>query len=385
MRTLLVASIVVVFFVFVGLRATPTSAAGRPISTINAVIGDRSFVARHGRAPTADDDPIDRVQTHLAYVERVLRGRDVAALTPAQRAMRTRLLDHLADYVQARGFPRGEAPAGFLPTFIDDRGARCAVAYLVEQSAGTDAARALDRRYHNRYIAQFDDAAFASWVARSGFTRDELAMVQPAYPTPRTPLPTVQLDTRYDAATDGTQLATAQLGVRHNLRHNYYLGDINLGLDGGLGWVSGDRTAYSAAARIGTEMLWAAGILLGDCSPCHAHRTGVSTGLAIDAAGDRISRAWSIPFDAYWYHPTSRRAHLGIVGGTSWAFAGADRGLGLRAGLDLVVRNVFDHHGLFGPRNVHIGAGVNRLAGMTFVGLTVGIANTGRYDVGRDW
>ncbi len=364
---------------------------GAPIDTINPVIGDRSFVVRYGRAPTDSDDPIDRVQTHLAYVEAQLRARDVSALPPDLQAMRARLLDALDDYQHARRFPRGESAAGRLPTFLDPDGARCAVAYLVEQTAGLAVVRALDERYHNAFVAQFDDRVFAAWVARSGFTRDELAMLQPTYGgnwMRGAPEYTVDVGTTYDYAVDGSalQVATVQTRVRDNIPHNEVLGDLNYGLDGGLGWASGDHLAYNLSARIGDEMLWFAGVLTGDCNPCDAHRTGVSTGITVDAIGSYVHRAWTIPLDAYWYLPGPRTRHLGLVGGVSWQFAGADRRLGWWAGLDLVKRNVFDGWGQFDPRDMHVGVAVKRLAGETFVGVSFGISNMGRYDVdGRDW
>jgi hypothetical protein len=41
----------------------------RPISAINALVGDAGFVARHGRLPTAADDQTERIAAHLAFAE----------------------------------------------------------------------------------------------------------------------------------------------------------------------------------------------------------------------------------------------------------------------------------------------------------------------------
>jgi len=192
------------------------------------------------------------------------------------------------------------------------------------------------------------------------------------------PFATLQLDASYLRATDGTQLAALQLDVRRDLPHSYYLADPYYGLTGRVGWVSGDRTAYAIAARIGTE---GRAYPFSDCEHgCHAHIIGLSTGVALDGAGDRIPRAWTIPVDGYWYVRSSARTRLGPVGGVSWAFAGADRGLGWRAGIDLIVRDVRRGHGALGPRHVHVGADVRRIAGATFLGVTVGVAGTNRYD-----
>jgi hypothetical protein len=155
--------------------------AGRPIDTINPILGDASFIEACGRPPTADDDQQLRVRTHLAYVEARLRRRDVGALSHAQRASRATLLDSLHRYLLAGQFPAGAPKVGYLPTFIDGRGVRCAVAMLVEQTAGAATVTALDRAFHNAFIAQIDSSELDDWVTTSGFTRDEVVMIQPTY------------------------------------------------------------------------------------------------------------------------------------------------------------------------------------------------------------
>jgi hypothetical protein len=192
----------------------------------------------------------------------------------------------------------------------------------------------------------------------------------------------LRIDAAYQRATDGTQLAAVQGTVHYDFRNNRYTGSSYSELTGSVGGVSGARTAYAITARIGSEGLAALWCSNGTCPE---HLIGLSAGVALDRAGDRIPRAWTLPIDGYWYWPISSplgsRMKLGAVGGVSWAFAGADRGLGWRAGLDLFVRNRFGGHTAFAPQHVHVGAGVQRLAGRTFLGLTVGIWGMDRYDV----
>jgi len=152
-----------------------------PLTSINPLIGDDSFFATFARWPSADDANELRVRTHLAYVERRLRAADDAHLPSALREARRRNLDLLRAYWQAGVFPAGENPAGRQPTFIDDAGRRCAVAALVEAAAGTETVARINDRYRNAYIREMDDAALAAWIARSGFTSDEVAMIQPNY------------------------------------------------------------------------------------------------------------------------------------------------------------------------------------------------------------
>ena len=53
---------------------------------INAVVGDRSWVERHGRSPTRADAEDERHAIHLAWIEEQLRARDVSHLSQTQRS-----------------------------------------------------------------------------------------------------------------------------------------------------------------------------------------------------------------------------------------------------------------------------------------------------------
>ncbi len=120
--------------------------ANAVIGTINRVIGDWSFAVAHRRLPAATDEPDLRVRTHLAFVEGLLRRRDSSS--PSRATM----LDHLRHYRLTGQFPLGEASRGHLPVFTDRRGVRCAVAHLIEQTAGSRLADAIDRECHNTYL-----------------------------------------------------------------------------------------------------------------------------------------------------------------------------------------------------------------------------------------
>ena len=137
-------------------------------------------------------------------------------------------------------------------------------------------------------------------------------------------------------------------------------------------------------------MLWFAGTMIGECNPCNAHRTGILAGVRVDAASSRVPQTWTIPIDAYWYvpWPSNHGLHLGAVGGVDERFAGADRGLGWNAGLDLAITHAIDSPVVAGfhPHDWHVKLVVDHVADLTFVGVTVGTSTAGRYDaVGRDW
>ena len=220
------------------------STAAADVSPINAVAGDQSWVERHGRPPTEADDAreLDRIQTHLAWVERVLRARDVSGLDPERRARRARLLDALTIYRAAGAFPHNERFAGRRPRFIDDEGRICAVGYLIEVDAtfpegGRALAEAIDARFEYDYLLDMDDPRLASWVASSGFTARELAMIQPSYhfqppepvrpvePPPPPPMSASELavamiraDAVVRACAEDAGPAIARVTVRHSRR-----------------------------------------------------------------------------------------------------------------------------------------------------------------------
>jgi hypothetical protein len=155
---------------------------------VNAVIGDTSWIARFGVAPDPSTDDDTRVRVHLAYVEAVLRGRATNGLTEAQRAARAHNLDLLHAYIERGEFPRNFEVPGRRPHFIDGDGRICAVGYLIEQTAGRATAEAINAKHEWDFIG--DIRGIDAWVAASGMTVEELAMIQPGYPwRPRPGLP----------------------------------------------------------------------------------------------------------------------------------------------------------------------------------------------------
>ncbi|HEY1553270.1 MAG TPA: hypothetical protein VGF94_00480 [Kofleriaceae bacterium] len=364
----------------------------RPIATINPLVGDASFVACHGRLPKPADDQTERIATHLAFAERLLRAVKVA---PSQHAARAELLAELRAYIAARRFPLPEATCGRLPAFVDREGTRCAVAALVDHAAGPRASERIDARYHDAFAADIDDDALAVLAAEAGLTRGELALIQPTYHYMPPPPPIVyEVDATAEAAADSSPgdhpaAGLLGLGARWEGRHNEWIGDPIVAIDGRLGADSSGRVPYSAEARIGDEALWFAGTLTGICNPCSAHRTGILAGVRVDADGSRVGQAWTIPVDAYWYvpYPSNHGYHLGAVGGVAVRFAGADRGLGWNAGVDLAITRLVDGPASgFSPHDWHVELGANHIADLTFIAITVGTSSPGRYDRdGEDW
>lgn len=149
---------------------------------VNAVLGDESYRLRFGQMPNAQTDEVIRIQTHLEYVEDLLRKRDVADLPTELLNRRLRLLDLLRVYRLQGIFPHNERfPNERKPCFIDEAGRICAVGYLVEQSAGRTIAESINEKWQYDYLSDMEDAVLDQWIAESGLTKEECAMIQPTY------------------------------------------------------------------------------------------------------------------------------------------------------------------------------------------------------------
>jgi hypothetical protein len=150
--------------------------------TVNPVIGDISFVTKFGKLPDASTDEDLRIKTHLEYVEDLLRKKDITEMNEEQKEKRSQLLDLLHEYRTAGIFPRNyDHPGKRIPCFIDKDGNICAVGYLIEQTAGREAADEINSKYKYEELLAMNDATVDSWIISSGLTKEECAMIQPAY------------------------------------------------------------------------------------------------------------------------------------------------------------------------------------------------------------
>lgn len=150
--------------------------------SVNAVIGDESYLHLFGDTPANNVPDRKRIKIHLDYVESVLRNQEVDHLTHQQKENRMRYLDLLANYTATGEFPHNDGhPDDRRPTFISDDGNICAVGYLVEKSVGREIAEKVNKSYKYSFIQEIDHPDFIKWVENSGFTREELAMIQPMY------------------------------------------------------------------------------------------------------------------------------------------------------------------------------------------------------------
>lgn len=172
------------FFVCL-LYVSAASFAQSKMREINAILHDESYIATFGAAPDETTHEQLRIQTHLYYVENLLRNATPAGLTAIQQANRMDILDMLHEYGEAGKFPvNKDYPGERRPCFIDDAGNICAVGYLVEQTKGRELAEAINAKHQYDFLLDMNEPAIAAWAREYGLTLEECAMIQPAYGPP---------------------------------------------------------------------------------------------------------------------------------------------------------------------------------------------------------
>ena len=126
---------------------------------------------------------VHAVQAHFQAVLWLLRQRRPPGLDPAQKKVRALLLDELEAYAARGTFPKNtHFPDERRPTFIDEDGTRCAVAHLLELSGEGPLALSVRDRMNFAPVTEIvEDSRFVAWLGAAGFTREEVALVQPSY------------------------------------------------------------------------------------------------------------------------------------------------------------------------------------------------------------
>ncbi len=153
--------------------------------TINNIIGDESYIEKFGYAPDQSTDEKSRIQTHLSYVESLLRARETKNLTPDQQKKRSVTLDLLKQYAEAGNFPSNmDYPAERRPCFIDRDGNICAVGFLVAETAGIEVAEEINSKHQYDFLLDMNEKVLSDWADENGLTLEECAMIQPSYGPP---------------------------------------------------------------------------------------------------------------------------------------------------------------------------------------------------------
>jgi len=124
----------------------------------------------------------DWIAAHLMLVETTLKERNVDHLSSTQKSNRFKLLLALNNYWKAGVFPINDYLTYKNPVFIDRIGTHCAVGYLMQQSGNDALARKIDALEKFAYVKEIKTKGVGDWATENGFTINELAWIQPAYP-----------------------------------------------------------------------------------------------------------------------------------------------------------------------------------------------------------
>jgi len=122
-----------------------------------------------------------RVGQHFKHVEVNLRARDVSHLPHQLRQVREDHLNQLHAYAARGVFPRNHEQLVFAPCFIDRDNRECAVANLMMFSGHTETVHQIAAVANYAYVPQMNFPELEDWSRQSGFSKEELALIQPGY------------------------------------------------------------------------------------------------------------------------------------------------------------------------------------------------------------
>ena len=121
------------------------------------------------------------IQAHLEQVLAVLRTNPTVQLNNAQLASRTHLINLLDGYRIAGQFPRNYYRNERIPVFIDEHATHCAVGYLMQQTGHEAMAQRIAAADNYVWVKDLHDAEVPAWQQASGFSMEELKLIQGAY------------------------------------------------------------------------------------------------------------------------------------------------------------------------------------------------------------
>lgn len=137
------------------------------------------------RAPSGDArnfaSETEYIQAHLASVLAILRSNPTDHLSAQQLTSRERLTALLDAYRLAGRFPINYYRRERIPVFIDEHNTHCAVGYLMQQSGYGKLANRIAMTDNYVWVKDIHDPEALKWQQLSGFTLDELKLIQGAY------------------------------------------------------------------------------------------------------------------------------------------------------------------------------------------------------------
>ncbi len=121
------------------------------------------------------------VQAHLESVLEILHSNPVNHLSCEQYDSRMKLIGILSEYREAGNFPINYHCSNRIPVFIDENNTYCAVGYLLKQTGYDDVSKCIAETDNYVWVKDITHPALPIWQNESGFTLEELKLIQGAY------------------------------------------------------------------------------------------------------------------------------------------------------------------------------------------------------------
>lgn len=182
MRTLVTIFIGVLLLTTTDLAAQQHSTydlAYNHLKSVNAEWTNLREVAREEKVKFESET--GRIQFHLESAIDYLSEKQPKRFVKKALEQRRKLIENLSDYASAQKFPINTRHSVRRPYFIDDFGTYCAVGYLISISGHDDLARKINAEHRYDYIKDIKTDGLGTWAINHGFTKEELALIQPGY------------------------------------------------------------------------------------------------------------------------------------------------------------------------------------------------------------
>lgn len=129
----------------------------------------------------------ERIQRHLREVIALFEQQKNAGFSESAQLKRAHHLKVLEDYAASAIFPTNHFHQVRRPYFVDGFGVHCAVGYLLAKDRQTDLVETIHTEDNYGYLLDLAKAypQIGEWAVENGFTVEELALIQPAYPPNR--------------------------------------------------------------------------------------------------------------------------------------------------------------------------------------------------------
>jgi hypothetical protein len=121
------------------------------------------------------------IQSHLKSVLKVLKSHLTDHLSQKQEASRMHLIKVLDQYRISGKFPINYHRRRRIPVFIDENNTHCAVGYLLRETGNASIAQRIAKKDNYVWVKDIKDAEMLTWQAHSGFSLEELKLIQGAY------------------------------------------------------------------------------------------------------------------------------------------------------------------------------------------------------------